>query len=136
MKKLRSLRTDGAVAYAGVEFLAGLALLTDEDALPVDKHHIGCSGNNKNSQDAHFATAGQAVDRLVNSGRSARHVPLAACSVPRAACSVSSPLAVFCAGTMRIPSWRSRRPSKRAASPTPRSRSSHPTGPTPSSSKA
>ena len=39
------------------------------DALPVGKQHIGCPGKNKNSIDAHFAHGGQAVDRIVNSGK-------------------------------------------------------------------
>ena len=66
--KLKSVRTDGAVAYAGTEFAIGLALMTSANGLSVDKHHIGTSGNNKSSLDAHFASAGQAVDRLIDGG--------------------------------------------------------------------
>ena len=68
-KRLRSVRTDGAVAFAGVEFTVGLATMDESDALPVGCQHIGCPGKNKNSIDAHFAKGGQAVDRIVNSGK-------------------------------------------------------------------
>jgi len=66
--KLKAVRSDGAVAYAGVEFAMGLALMTASNGLPVEKHHIGTSGNNKSSLDAHFASAGQAVGRLIDGG--------------------------------------------------------------------
>jgi hypothetical protein len=72
VKEIKSLRTDGANAYSGVEFLMGVSLMTEANGLPIRKMHIGCSGHNKNSQDAHFATASQALDRLVSSGRWAR----------------------------------------------------------------
>ena len=72
VKEIKSLRTDGANAYSGVEFLIGVSLMTEANGLPIRKMHIGCSGHNKNSQDAHFATASQALDRLVSSGRWAR----------------------------------------------------------------
>lgn len=69
VKELSWVRTDGASAYAGVEFTMGLALMDSTDGWPVGRHHIGASGNNKNSLDAKFATDGQAVERLVNSGK-------------------------------------------------------------------
>ena len=62
------VRTDGAGCFAGIEFAMGLALMHIDSGLPVNEHHIGEAGNNKNSQDAHFAKLGRAASRLVDSG--------------------------------------------------------------------
>ena len=62
------VRTDGAGCFSGVEFVVGLALMDKDSGLPVNEAHIGEAGNNKNSQDAHFAKLGRAAARLVDSG--------------------------------------------------------------------
>ena len=68
VKHLKWVRTDGAGCYSGLEFLIGLALMDENDGLPVLEHHIGEAGNNKKSQDGHFGMLGQAFRRLVASG--------------------------------------------------------------------
>lgn len=65
---IRWVRTDGAGCYSGLEFTLGMAMMTSADGLPIGGHYIGEGGNNKNSQDGHFATLGRAVSRQVDSG--------------------------------------------------------------------
>ena len=67
--ELEWLRTDGATAFAGVEYTVGIALLDPSEGPTVKAQTIGEAGTNKDSIDASFAVKGQAVERLASSGK-------------------------------------------------------------------
>ena len=67
--ELEWLRTDGATAFAGVEYTVGIAVLDPSEGPIVKAQTIGEAGTNKDSIDASFAVKGQAVDRLASSGK-------------------------------------------------------------------
>ena len=65
VKSIPWVKTDGAAAYSGPDFTFGLTTLP----VPVLAHYIGEAGTNKSPQDGHFGVLGQALDRLVASGK-------------------------------------------------------------------